>query len=111
MFRCGRHGHRARRHTISAVDVRVAQYPIRRCGAHAACRRRDRLSSAGGGAVIKAAIAFFLLAQTTAPAPPTDDELLKLFAGLRVADVADGMDVAGLRGIGLVDPRIQPLWK
>ena len=65
----------------------------------------------GGGAVIKAAIALFVLAQTAAPAGPTDAELLKAFAGLRVADVADGMDVVGLRGVGLVDPRIQALWK
>jgi len=39
-----------------------------------------------------------------------DQELLKLFAGLRVADVSDGMDKAGLPGIGLVDPSILPLW-
>jgi len=39
-----------------------------------------------------------------------DQEFLKLFAGLRVADVSDGMDKAGLPGIGLVDPSILPLW-
>jgi len=39
-----------------------------------------------------------------------DQELLKLFTGLRVADVSDGMDKAGLPGIGLVDPAILPLW-
>jgi len=39
-----------------------------------------------------------------------DQELLKLFSGLRVADVSDGMDKAGLPGIGLVDPAILPLW-
>ncbi len=39
-----------------------------------------------------------------------DLELLNLFAGLRVADVSDGMDKAGLPGIGLVDPSILPLW-
>ena len=39
-----------------------------------------------------------------------DQELLKLFAGLRVSDVSDGMDKAGLPGIGLVDPSILPLW-
>jgi regulator of RNase E activity RraA len=39
-----------------------------------------------------------------------DQELLKLFAGLRVADVSDGMDKAGLPGMGLVDPSILPLW-
>jgi regulator of RNase E activity RraA len=42
---------------------------------------------------------------------PADEELLQLFDGLRVADVVDGMDRVGLRGVGLVDTRIQPLWK
>jgi 4-hydroxy-4-methyl-2-oxoglutarate aldolase len=40
-----------------------------------------------------------------------DDRTLALFDGLRVADVADGMDQAGLQGIGLMDPSIRPLWK
>ncbi len=39
-----------------------------------------------------------------------DAEILKLFTGLRVSDVSDGMDKAGLPGIGLVDPSILPLW-
>ena len=39
-----------------------------------------------------------------------DEEVLKLYSGLRVADVSDGMDKAGLPGIGLVDPAILPLW-
>jgi 4-hydroxy-4-methyl-2-oxoglutarate aldolase len=42
---------------------------------------------------------------------PTDQELVKLYDGLRVADVVDGMDRVGLRGVGLVDPRVQALWK
>jgi 4-hydroxy-4-methyl-2-oxoglutarate aldolase len=40
-----------------------------------------------------------------------DGELLELFAGLRVADVTDGMDAVGLPGVGLMDPAIHPLWK
>jgi regulator of RNase E activity RraA len=40
-----------------------------------------------------------------------DAELLELFAGLRVADVTDGMDAVGLPGVGLMDPAIHPLWK
>ncbi|MFW6205939.1 MAG: RraA family protein, partial [Gemmatimonadota bacterium] len=43
--------------------------------------------------------------------PLTDREILALFDALRVADVSDGMDVVGLRDVGLVDPRIQALWK
>lgn len=36
---------------------------------------------------------------------------LKLYEGLRVADVSDGMDKSGLHGIGLVNPMIRSLWK
>ena len=41
----------------------------------------------------------------------SNEELLELYDGLRVADVTDGMDMVGLRGVGLVDQRIQALWK
>jgi 4-hydroxy-4-methyl-2-oxoglutarate aldolase len=37
--------------------------------------------------------------------------LLKLYKGLRVADVCDGMDMVGLKDVGLMDPKIAPLWK
>lgn len=39
-----------------------------------------------------------------------DTEILKLYEGLRVADVSDGMDMVGLPGTGLVDPAIHPDW-
>ena len=39
-----------------------------------------------------------------------DAEILKLFDGLRVADVSDGMDRVGLPGTGLVDPAIHADW-
>ena len=39
-----------------------------------------------------------------------DAKALAAFAGLRVADVADGLDAAGLHDVGLVDPAIYPLW-
>jgi 4-hydroxy-4-methyl-2-oxoglutarate aldolase len=41
----------------------------------------------------------------------SDDEILGLFNGLRVADVSDGMDMIGLRDAGLLDTRIEALWK
>ena len=41
----------------------------------------------------------------------TDDQILKLYEGLRVADVSDGMDMVGLRDAGLLDQRIEPLWR
>jgi len=40
-----------------------------------------------------------------------DREVLALFDGLRVADVSDGMDRAGLQNVGLVAPEIRPLWR
>src|ERR1041384_8371062 len=40
-----------------------------------------------------------------------DARILKLFEGLRVADVSDGMDIAGLQDIGLINPEIRPLWR
>jgi 4-hydroxy-4-methyl-2-oxoglutarate aldolase len=39
-----------------------------------------------------------------------DARTLKLYEGLRVADVSDGMDMAGLPGTGLVDPAIHADW-
>lgn len=47
-----------------------------------------------------------------AQTPALDDEtILALYDGLRVADVSDGMDMAGLRDVGLMDTRIEALWK
>src|SRR5262245_18936216 len=40
-----------------------------------------------------------------------DERILKLYEGLRVADVSDGMDMAGLQDVGLMDPDIKPLWR
>ena len=36
--------------------------------------------------------------------------ILKLYEGLRVADVSDAMDIVGLPNTGLVDPAIHPDW-
>ena len=41
----------------------------------------------------------------------TDEQILKLYEGLRVADVSDGMDMVGLRDAGLMDQKIEALWK
>jgi len=40
-----------------------------------------------------------------------DRQILKLFDGLRVSDVADGMDKVGLTNIGLMSPEIHAAWK
>ncbi|MEQ8533702.1 MAG: RraA family protein [Imperialibacter sp.] len=50
-----------------------------------------------------------VFAQTTREV--TDNQLIKLYAGLRVADVSDGMDMLGMPDVGLMDPKIAPLWK
>ncbi|MBN2812426.1 MAG: RraA family protein [Bacteroidales bacterium] len=41
----------------------------------------------------------------------TDEQILALYEGLRVADVCDGMDFVGLRDAGTMDTRIEPLWR
>jgi 4-hydroxy-4-methyl-2-oxoglutarate aldolase len=48
---------------------------------------------------------------TPATTQAEDQRLLALFKGLRVADIADGMDAAGLQNIGLMDPAIHALWR
>ena len=40
-----------------------------------------------------------------------DERILELFEGLRVADVSDGMDKAGLGHIGRMSPEIHPSWE
>ncbi|UCG46330.1 MAG: hypothetical protein JSU94_12575 [Phycisphaerales bacterium] len=40
-----------------------------------------------------------------------DRQILKLFDGLRVADVSDGMDKVGLTNTGLMSPEIHAAWK
>jgi regulator of RNase E activity RraA len=82
------------------------------------------------GALVLAASAAFAQGAGPAPADPAsslragkgfiaspvfaeaeDRKLLELFAGLRVADVTDGMDAVGLPNVGLMDTEIRPLWK
>ena len=41
----------------------------------------------------------------------TDEQILVLYAELRVADVCDGMDMVGLRDAGTMDASIEPLWR
>lgn len=48
---------------------------------------------------------------TAVHAQAEDQRLLSLYKGLRVADVTDGMDAAGLQNIGLMAPEIHPLWR
>jgi regulator of RNase E activity RraA len=42
--------------------------------------------------------------------PEDNQRVLALFDGLRVADVSDGMDMAGLTDVGTVNPEIRALW-
>jgi 4-hydroxy-4-methyl-2-oxoglutarate aldolase len=48
--------------------------------------------------------------QTKVYSDEDNARILKLFEGLRVADVTDGMDMVGLPGTGLVDPAIHADW-
>jgi len=41
----------------------------------------------------------------------SDEYILELYKELRVADVSDGMDMVGLRDVGLLNQKIEPLWK
>lgn len=49
--------------------------------------------------------------QTKVYSEQQDQRILKLFDGLRVADVSDGMDKVGLANVGLMSPEIHPSWK
>jgi 4-hydroxy-4-methyl-2-oxoglutarate aldolase len=40
-----------------------------------------------------------------------DQEILKLFEGLRVSDVTDGLDKVGLTNVMIMSPDIHPVWK
>jgi regulator of RNase E activity RraA len=85
-------------------------------------------------AVVCVAIAIFSCFCCSAAAQPTSDDteslragrtllevnvytaeddrlILKKFDGLRVADVSDGMDQAGLADVGLVNADVGPLWR
>ena len=48
--------------------------------------------------------------ETTVYSNTDDQNILKLYEGLRLADVSDGLDMVGLPGTGLVDPAIHPDW-
>ena len=49
--------------------------------------------------------------QVNAQNEMTDEQILKLYDGLRVADVSDGMDMVGLMDVGLLGTEIEALWK
>lgn len=38
-------------------------------------------------------------------------KILAMFEDLRVSDVSDGMDVVGLKDVGIMDPEIKTLWR
>lgn len=78
----------------------------------------EKLSNALQQMFIALLVLAFAVSQTTIPAlgqndssEPSDDQLLELYEDLRVADVLDGMDVVGLREVGLMDTKIEPLWR
>lgn len=66
------------------------------------------MGQAAGTAIPREGMNFI---QTPVYSEQQDQEILELFAGLRVADVSDGMDMVGLANIGLMSPDIKPAWK
>ena len=72
-----------------------------------------------------AVVAWGQASQQARPAPPPsaqylkakvytaeeDSRVLKLYDGLRVSDVIDGLDVVGLQGVTMMDRNIRPLWR
>ena len=52
-----------------------------------------------------------LTVQVKAQGGLSDEDVLKLYDGLRVADVSDGLDMVGLRDVGLMGTEIEALWK
>lgn len=57
--------------------------------------------------ILIAGVSYFTIAQEDI----SDEEILELYKTLRVADVSDGMDMVGLPDVGLMDTRIEALWK
>ena len=56
--------------------------------------------------IILFALPFIMHAQTKPKL--SDEDIIKLYEGLRVSD---GMDLVGLNDVGLLDPKIEALWK
>src|SRR5215217_8159912 len=50
-------------------------------------------------------------AKDTADKGVSDKVLLELYHDARVTDVVDGMATVGYAGVGVMDPKIAPLWK
>jgi len=69
------------------------------------------LAGAPSGPDVEALRAGRSFMETRVYAEKEDARILALFEGLRVADVSDGMDKAGLADIGLMDPEIHAAWK
>jgi regulator of RNase E activity RraA len=63
---------------------------------------------ADNGADLRAGRSFI---ETKVYSTDEDRQVLALYDGLRVADVSDGMDQAGLASVGLVSAEIGPLWR
>jgi 4-hydroxy-4-methyl-2-oxoglutarate aldolase len=51
------------------------------------------------------------VAQTQSETEVSDEVLLELYRGARVTDVVDGLATVGYTGIGIMDPKIAPLWR
>jgi regulator of RNase E activity RraA len=61
--------------------------------------------------IFYACLLLLLNIQASSQKKLSDSAILEMYKELRVADVCDGMDIAGLKDAGLMDQRIQALWK
>lgn len=67
--------------------------------------------------IIKVAVVLFMLtgsalfSMAQQPEEVSDEVLIQLYDGARVTDVVDGLATVGYTGVGLMDPKITPLWR
>ena len=101
--------HRSRRHRPIASALLLLLAGGLALAFMNARRGRDEAAAAQAGAAEAAKGRDFIAARSYSA--EEDRAILKLFEGLRVADVSDGMDAVGLQDVGLMDPAIAPLWR
>jgi regulator of RNase E activity RraA len=77
----------------------------------AACAARAQAGASGGRDAAPGLRAGSNFISAPVYSEAQDRDLLALFAGLRVADVVDGLDAVGLQGVGVMDAGIRPLWR
>jgi 4-hydroxy-4-methyl-2-oxoglutarate aldolase len=91
--------------SVSSVVLGVVSFVV---GIHCSAISQRAFAQETDAQALRAGKSFL---ETKVYSADEDSAILKLFEGLRVADVSDGMDQAGLANVGLVSPDIGPLWR